>query len=395
LSQDASARERVFGLDLLRAVAILSVVYGHGYVLTNRAFTDEAYSIPVLDGVAMFFVLSGFLIGRILLKTVIYQNCSYKKLLEFWVRRWFRTIPNYLLVLIVIIVLNRTLAVFPVVGLWKYFIFSQNFASPHPAFFPEAWSLTVEEWFYLLVPVPLFLSLRFNAIPKTKAISVWIAAVIVAVTLLRFYRAQHYGYATYVDWDDHLRKQVITRLDSLMFGVLAAQISIRQPRLWGNAANLGFLAGLGLLLFNKFYWYGSHSMFYLNYFNLTVTSIGTFLLLPKLSTIRRDQGYVVRVVTFVSLISYSMYLISLSLVQLMVLPRVVAFLGALQPIFSSHPFITQYLGYWVMTLGGAFVLYRFYERPMTAIRERFRFSAEPAEEPFGAAGVTGTNIRER
>ncbi len=177
-------------------------------------------------------------------------------------RRWFRTISKLLLVLIIVIVLNRWLPVFPVAGLWKYFIFLQNFASPHPAFFPEAWSLTVEEWFYLLVPVPLFLSLRFKAIPRAKAISVWIAAVIVAVTLLRLYRAHHYGYANYVDWDEHLRKQVITRLDSLMFGVLAAQISIGKPSLWEKAAKVGFWAGIGLLLFNKFFWYASHSMLY-------------------------------------------------------------------------------------------------------------------------------------
>jgi hypothetical protein len=47
-----------------------------------------------------------------------------------------------------------------------------------------------------------------------------------------------------------------------------------------------------------------------------------------------------------------------------------------------------------MTLGGSFGLYRFYEKPMTAFRERVRFGAEPAEEPFGATVVSEAGIRE-
>ena len=35
---------------------------------------------------------------------------------------------------------------------FRYFIFSQNLYQPHPLFFPEAWSLSIEEWFYLTFP---------------------------------------------------------------------------------------------------------------------------------------------------------------------------------------------------------------------------------------------------
>lgn len=362
---------RIFGLDLLRAIAILSVVFGHGYVLTDRTFSDETYSIPVLDGVAMFFVLSGFLIGRILLRTIAEDDFDGRMLLRFWIRRWFRTIPNYLLVLVIIITFYHVLGLPQPEGLLKYFSFSQNISTPHPAFYPEAWSLTVEEWFYLIVPLPIFLVIMLTKIDRRKAILIWIGAVIVSVTVFRIYRVQHVGYSTFSAWDDNLRKQVVTRLDSLMFGVLAAYLSIYKVTVWRCFSGPGFWLGLCVLLFNKFFWYATHSMFYLNYFNLTLTSVGTFLILPKMSNIERRRGWLVVAVTSVSLISYSMYLINLTLVQLLILPLVVPFLVSINGIFREHIYITQYFTYWFLTLSGSAILYLYFERPMTAIRERF------------------------
>ena len=57
---------RIFGLDLLRTLAIVGVVIGHGKPILGAADTDFPW-IPLGDGVDMFFVLSGYLIGGILL----------------------------------------------------------------------------------------------------------------------------------------------------------------------------------------------------------------------------------------------------------------------------------------------------------------------------------------
>ena len=66
--------ERVFGLDLFRTVAILLVVLGHGMVLLdNTRFNGFPY-FRMIDGVDLFFVLSGFLIGNILLKEINVQE---------------------------------------------------------------------------------------------------------------------------------------------------------------------------------------------------------------------------------------------------------------------------------------------------------------------------------
>jgi peptidoglycan/LPS O-acetylase OafA/YrhL len=101
-------------------------------------------NLLVFDGVSIFFVLSGFLIGGILLKQ--YSEPPSKKLLiDFWMRRWMRTLPNYFLILILLCVLHTLLdAEFKIQNTGRYFIFSQNLFQKHPRFFPEAWSLSVE-----------------------------------------------------------------------------------------------------------------------------------------------------------------------------------------------------------------------------------------------------------
>ena|SRR4030067_605713 len=91
-------RNRVYGLDILRAFAILFVAYGHGSAILGDHINKTIYYFPIFNGVVMFFVLSGFLIGGILLKVINQTEFNKKDLFNFWIRRWFRTLPNYYLV---------------------------------------------------------------------------------------------------------------------------------------------------------------------------------------------------------------------------------------------------------------------------------------------------------
>jgi peptidoglycan/LPS O-acetylase OafA/YrhL len=93
---------RIYGLDILRSMAILFVVYYHGYVLISNIGSEDLLVNWVPDGVTIFFVLSGFLIGGIFIRTLQQPFFSFKSLLNFWIKRWFRTLPNYYLVLIII-----------------------------------------------------------------------------------------------------------------------------------------------------------------------------------------------------------------------------------------------------------------------------------------------------
>ena len=79
--------QRNFGLDVLRAAAIVMVLVSH---------TANALNFLGVYGVELFFVLSGFLIGDILIRSAARQSrFDFRDLAEFWTRRWFRTLPNY------------------------------------------------------------------------------------------------------------------------------------------------------------------------------------------------------------------------------------------------------------------------------------------------------------
>ncbi len=207
---------RVYGLDILRAIAILIVVVEHGMFLLPKQ-VNAIIKIFTIDGVSMFFVLSGFLIGGILIKLIEQQAADKNLLVQFWKRRWYRTVPNYMLVLVVLYLVN--VAVNNSYSLWdikSYFIFSQNLYYPHPEFFGEAWSLSVEEWFYILIPMLVFLLIRVFKLQPKQSILLTGISVIVVITCIRFFKYNHTFIQTTEEWNLMFRKQVFTRLDSLM-----------------------------------------------------------------------------------------------------------------------------------------------------------------------------------
>lgn len=81
---------------------------------------------------------------------------------DFWLRRWFRTIPNYYLFFLV----NFLLAIYGVTTdgyIFSPLWFSQNLAweEENRKFFGEAWSLALDEWFYLAMPIIVGISWLF------------------------------------------------------------------------------------------------------------------------------------------------------------------------------------------------------------------------------------------
>ena len=376
----ANSINRVYGLDVLRALAILFVVYGHGYNLISGDVSLTLYLLPNLDGVTIFFVLSGFLIGRILLRTVAKHDFDGRMLVQFWIRRWFRTLPNYFAVLIFLVIAFSLLGSPQPEGLIRYFFFAQNVAWPQPAFFVEAWSLSIEEWFYLCIPIPLYLSTKIPNVDKRKLMLFWISAVIVLVTVFRIYRVQHFGYSTIGDWDEELRKQVVTRMDSLMFGVLGAYLSLYEAALWRSVAKPAFLVGIALMVADKALSV-AENIAYLNYLGLTVGAVATLLLLPALSAWRDSTGRVTSAITLISVISYSMYLLHLAPVQGVILPLVTRTVAPICSVCSQNHLL-QYAMYWVVTLACSFLLYRYFERPTTMLRERWHLRNKAAVTAF-------------
>ena len=352
--------KRVYGLDVFRAVAILAVVKLHGRVVAGDLFDDIPWLIRI-DGVELFFVLSGFLIGSILIKTLERESkFSFSVLLHFWKRRWYRTLPNYYLILLV----NYLLVKYEFTDnrienfSFKFLFFIQNFHAGFKWFFWESWSLSVEEWFYVFLPLLFMLLSKFLSKKNTILVSI----VILIVFPLAYRYAISNEFADKFYWDVNFRKVVLTRLDAINWGVLAAFLKFYYQSTFYKWRNVTFVVGVVLLIANSFVPVNPAS-FYSQVLSFTIASIGASLLLPKADSVKSFKYPVIgKTVVFVSIISYSMYLVNLGVVA--------------QVIDKNFPPETlfenayMYLVYWCATIILATLLYRFFEKPMTDLRDR-------------------------
>lgn len=368
---------RVFGLDILRASAIVMVLVAHTW--PSKSHGQWAGALAVL-GVELFFVLSGFLIGRILIRLAQERRLhSLADVYAFWRRRWFRTLPNYYLFLALHLVWRTWVLGFPdqIATNWEYFVFMQNFTHPPPFFFPETWSLAVEEWFYLLFPVLLFVALHAFTRPKYAWLVV-VALFMVVPTAFRLWTAieatppvdagQLEG-ARRV-WDSIVRKMVLFRLDVVMYGAIAALVSVWRPDLWRRLGS-GWVAGFALLLISagSIGWHtpldtGNRWHAFALW---PVISIGFALLLPAFNSIATGRGAVACGTSWMAKISYSLYLC-----HGLVLLAIARWLGPKTAAGLAPNTIWWTLTAWAGSLLVAYVVYRWFERPCMNLRERFK-----------------------
>jgi peptidoglycan/LPS O-acetylase OafA/YrhL len=136
-------------LDVLRGVAILLVIGFH----LNCGSVFRAGTV----GVDLFFVLSGFLISGLLFAD--YQRFGAIRLKRFWVRRAFKILPPVYFFLSVLFVLLRNRQMFPLRGFIASAAFCFNYFEVRGPL-GHTWSLSVEEHFYLLLPLLLWFLIR-------------------------------------------------------------------------------------------------------------------------------------------------------------------------------------------------------------------------------------------
>ena len=348
---------RIFGLDLMRAVAILLVVYSHADDLLYRYFAVDT-SVSDVDGVDLFFVLSGYLIGGILLRTALATSVPwYLRLADFWQRRWLRTLPNYYLFLLInIAMVHFTLAPGLInINTLAYFVFLQNFMIPLDLLFFESWSLAVEEWFYLIFPLLLLLVLVLRRNVKYAFLT---AALIMIVfsTAMRF-PALH-AVDSMFKWDLLIRRIVVLRLDTIGYGVLAAWVHYHFPKHWAGYKLPLFAIGLAGF-FISVWWRDGEHIWFISACYYTFAALSMALWLPALSLWKSTGKWGV-VITFLSKISYAMYLVNLPLRNL------------ITPLLQDSSLartIVIYALYWVLCIALAAMVYRFWERPFMELRK--------------------------
>ena len=372
------AANRIFGLDLLRCLAIILVLITHTIPLLDPAGFVKISVYTGYFGVELFFVLSGFLIGTILLKVYYQENqLNFSNIKIFWMRRWFRTLPNYYLMFLVygiLLYFAHHLNVFGHIRYLSYLFFLQNSVTPQPnEFFPVAWSLSVEEWFYLIFPVLLFLLTKVFYKKRALSFLITILSIIIFELAFRIYVAVFMHHT----WDEGFRKLMPLRLDSIDIGVLAAYIKYHKPSFWINKAKILavfgviILAGLALY-FSRAYavqydavtWdHNFNAGIFLETIFFTLTSFSIALLIPFLYSINVKKGAFSNSVTFISTISYSIYLTHLLVI--LVLSHILKHYEAVK-YFNILSFIIA----WVVIISLSAVQYNYFEVKMTALRNR-------------------------
>lgn len=313
--------ERVFGLDLLRALAIGGVLVSH----LQLVFWGGGSALAGISGslgVELFFVLSGFLIGGLLLD-ILEQGAGPRALWTFLVRRWMRTIPLYYLWLGVLLLCGTWAGAtrWP----WFFLSFTQNLAWPMTsAWFDVSWSLMVEEWFYLLFATLLIALAGVMRAPRALAIC---CGLFIVLPLLARWIADD---AVAADWDARIRKVVLLRLDAIAYGVAMAWLmrsrrracdALAQPMLALGLALVGasVLSSLEPASYQSASWRAG-------FFSLTST--GFALCFPAVARMRQPGRGTEALVRWASQRSYGMYVVHLSVMEF---ARRLVLDGVLQP----------------------------------------------------------------
>jgi peptidoglycan/LPS O-acetylase OafA/YrhL len=363
---------RIFGLDILRMLAIMFVVISHTpSLLPPSVYTFLEYFI--FDGVCIFFVLSGFLIGNIIIKSVEKNGFSRSELFNFWIRRWFRTLPNYYLFVFVLAVLSKLfVGGFPLKGVFPFLFFCQNLFKVNDFFFGESWSLSVEEWFYLSIPLILFCCVNIFKIKFKKSLLIVSIFLLLFSTFLRYYMYNNGHLPEMIDY----RRVVIMRIDNLMYGVIGAYISYYYKGFWIRYKYRFFIAGIVLVAIWKglsYIYSDINSFYYVNIF-YPLFCIAIFCLLPLMSQYTlKKYNTVATLITYISLISYSLYLIHYSLIKKLFIDHIFSFIFAGD---SLGDYLLKNTFYWVASLLGALLIYKYFEIPTTKLRDRIKFKTD-------------------
>lgn len=173
--------------------------------------------------------------------------------------------------------------------------------------------------------------------------------------------------ADFIEWDEVFRKQVIMRLDSLMIGVCAAYFFNYHTLIWEKNKKIGFILGITIIVIQKIYSL-SHE-FELNQYNYIYSfllyPIAFALLLPALNNKKTGAGIIYNVLSRISIISYSMYLLNLSIVQIAIVENINWF-----QLTGTSLIFTKYIIYWILTIAESILLYKYYELPFMKLRDK-------------------------
>ncbi|MEY2579928.1 MAG: hypothetical protein QOI49_2752 [Verrucomicrobiota bacterium] len=355
-----ATRARQPGLDLLRAFAIVIVLIYHAGIM-GFPLPGEVHRFGWI-GVDLFFVLSGYLIGGQLLAPIARGQGI--KLGRFFARRALRILPAYLVILAIYVLLPSWREYPEMFPLWKFLLSVQNIGLRGGTAFSHAWSLAVEDQFYLLLPLVLLFVIRF----RRAAVIVPCAIVLGGLALRWFLAVKNLGETgvSFRGFQTWIYYATWTRLDPLVFGVALAAIEKFRPRWWQRLMNLApwlGLPGLALIVFSL--WLGETDHFTVTacVWQFLLVALGMAALLvcavsPRLLSSRVN----IPGAAFIASIAYSAYLVQ---------KLVIHFVAQLCTTWNIAPgSFAAIVGVELCVYAAATVLFFAIERPFLLLRHR-------------------------
>jgi peptidoglycan/LPS O-acetylase OafA/YrhL len=142
---------------------------------------------------------------------------------------------------------------------------------------------------------------------------------------------------------------------------------------WNKFKNYFFVFGLLLFISMKSNIYGFERFgLFHSVYSFSINSLATLFLIPFLNNLKEGSGYIYRAVTYISLISYSLYLVHLGIVQNWIIGNIN--LSVLRD-FNYYIFIIiRYGFYWLISIVISIILYKYFETPFMNLRNSIRFS---------------------
>ncbi|MGA2232637.1 MAG: acyltransferase [Tepidisphaeraceae bacterium] len=320
ITTDTSQKNRVPQLDFLRGIAILLVLFFHTLVSPDAAGMFRPIAAPLArfgwTGVDLFFVLSGFLVGGLLLKEI--KKTGRLDIPRFLIRRGLKIWPGYfaLLAYVFLQYAHHNGARSALIKILPNLIHLQNYLGTIRG---HTWSLAVEEHFYLLLPLLLLLLLKLRPGDNRAVSAVPMLAAVIAILCLGLRLAVVFLHPG-GDWrmgETHLR------VDGLFFGVfLAYAHHFHTERLARFSAHRAPLLILAAVLIAPMFFFDAGSAFvctvgytllYLGYGLLLTVTVHTPL--DKTLPGKLLSSRAAKTIGFIGFYSYSIYLWFLDFAQ--------------------------------------------------------------------------------
>ena len=390
INEKPPVRPNMSELDVLRGIAILLVLFHHGfgsrYGLAGLTGFAKLFVFPTVYGwigVNLFFALSGFLITGILLDSK--HDVAYYR--RFYIRRALRILPPYYLLLLILclfgdyVIRGSTSLSWGFLGLSSIYLSNVVVLFGFPMQFPILWSLAVEEHFYLLLPVLVRnLSRRSVGICSTLVCLGGLGARCAAFRLGK----DPGGHYTWLVADG-------LAFGSLLAVLLRGRIGTRKGAFWISiaATTAALLLGLGTRLLKLPLFSGA---FDITAINLTCTGLVSISL--WLGTGRLCNLFQRPLLAFFGYISYGLYLFHMLFFN--IFDRVQ---HALSPAFTSYKgqfglMVLRFIIVAPVAVAFSYLSRRYFEQPFLNLKKRLTGPQEicPPEAAASVIRESGSRI---